>query len=123
MKQTAEGYRKVRAARSQTGDYVLKQVEAHPSPARGLSPHLTCLCAVPSPQIRGTLRFLLGNLDDYSPAAHAVPYPQLPAIDRYLLYKLASLTNEAAAAFDTYQVRRPLYGSANIYPKKMFATL
>ena len=29
-------------------------------------------------KLRGTLRFLLGNLADYDPAAHAVPYAQLP---------------------------------------------
>lgn len=33
-------------------------------------------------KLRGTLRFLLGNLSDFNPATDAVPYQQLPAVDR-----------------------------------------
>lgn len=56
-------------------------------------------------KVRGTLRFLLGNLADYDPRAHAVPYGQLPALDRFLLYRTAQINKELAAAYDTYQVR------------------
>ncbi len=55
-------------------------------------------------KVRGTLRFLLGNLADYDPRAHAVPYDQLPALDRFLLYRTAQINKELAAAYDTYQV-------------------
>jgi hypothetical protein len=57
-------------------------------------------------KLRGTLRFLLGNLADYDPAQHAVPYEALPAVDRWLLAKHAELMAEVADAYDTYQVRR-----------------
>ena len=55
-------------------------------------------------QIRGTLRFLLGNLEDYDPTKNAVEYEKLPAVDRYILYKLGVIISEAASAYDTYQV-------------------
>ena len=55
-------------------------------------------------QIRGTLRFLLGNLDDYKPSENAVDYEKLPAVDKYILYKLGCVINEATAAYETYQV-------------------
>jgi isoleucyl-tRNA synthetase len=55
-------------------------------------------------KLRGTLRFLLGNLADFDPAQHAVPYQQLPAVDRWLLAKHAELMGEVQEAYDTYQV-------------------
>lgn len=55
-------------------------------------------------KLRGTLRFLLGNLADYDPAQHAVPYEALPAVDRWLLAQHAALMAEVAEAYDTYQV-------------------
>jgi isoleucyl-tRNA synthetase len=36
-------------------------------------------------KLRGTLRFLLGNLSDFNPATDAVAYQQLPAVDRQVL--------------------------------------
>ncbi len=57
-------------------------------------------------KVRGTLRFLLGNLADYDPAVHAVPYEQLPSLDRYILFRLSGLMNEISAAYDSYQVRQ-----------------
>ncbi|MEW5304207.1 MAG: hypothetical protein WDW36_006833 [Sanguina aurantia] len=57
-------------------------------------------------KLRGTLRFLLGNLNDYSPATQAVPYESLPAIDRYMLFKLGGLMDEIAAAYESFQFFR-----------------
>lgn len=57
-------------------------------------------------KIRGTLRFLLGNLEDYDPAVHEVPYDALPAIDRFVLYKLGTVIQEASSAFESYQFSR-----------------
>ena len=33
-------------------------------------------------KLRNTLRYLVGSLDDFVPATHAVPIEQLPSIDR-----------------------------------------
>ncbi|EFJ46048.1 hypothetical protein VOLCADRAFT_93543 [Volvox carteri f. nagariensis] len=54
-------------------------------------------------KVRGTLRFLLGNLADYDPQVHAVPYEQLPSLDRYMLFRVSQLMNEVSAAYDSYQ--------------------
>jgi len=57
-------------------------------------------------KVRGTLRFLLGSLSDYKPEQHAVPYAALPAIDRYVLFRLSALMTEVAQAYETYQFYR-----------------
>lgn len=57
-------------------------------------------------KLRTTLRFLLGNLADYNPAAHAVPYEQLPALDRYMLARTGALLADASAAYEGYAFYR-----------------
>ena len=57
-------------------------------------------------KIRGTLRFLLGNIDDYNPSSHEVAYDSLPAIDQFVLFKLGTVIQEASAAFESYQFSR-----------------
>ncbi|KIY94917.1 isoleucyl-tRNA synthetase [Monoraphidium neglectum] len=54
-------------------------------------------------KLRGTLRFLLGSLADFDPAVNAVPYEQLPAVDRYVLARHAEVMDEVQDAYDTYQ--------------------
>lgn len=54
-------------------------------------------------KVRFTLRYLLGNLHDYDPAVHAVPYNQLPATDRYMLSKLAEMVEECEGAYESFQ--------------------
>merc|ERR1719454_2582999 len=36
-------------------------------------------------KLRNTARYLIGSLSDYDPATHAVPYEDLPALDRYII--------------------------------------
>jgi isoleucyl-tRNA synthetase len=53
-------------------------------------------------KLRNTLRFLLGNLAHYEPAL-AVPYADMPELERYMLIRLAELdrvVREGYAAFD-----------------------
>jgi isoleucyl-tRNA synthetase len=57
-------------------------------------------------KIRNTSRFLLGNLHDFDPAKDAVPYDQLPEIDRYVLHRATEVFGEITAAFDSYQFYR-----------------
>eukprot|EP00740_Mantoniella_antarctica_P011531 CAMPEP_0181385712 /NCGR_PEP_ID=MMETSP1106-20121128/22716_1 /TAXON_ID=81844 /ORGANISM="Mantoniella antarctica, Strain SL-175" /LENGTH=1100 /DNA_ID=CAMNT_0023505811 /DNA_START=222 /DNA_END=3524 /DNA_ORIENTATION=- len=53
-------------------------------------------------KLRGTLRFLMGNIGDFDPAANAVPYEELPAFDRYALYRTAAMVKEMEVAYETY---------------------
>jgi isoleucyl-tRNA synthetase len=59
-----------------------------------------------SRKIRNTARFLLSNLYDFDPAKDAVPFEQLPALDRYLLHRLREVCLEITDAFDRFQFFR-----------------
>jgi len=54
-------------------------------------------------KVRGTVRYLLGNLADFDPAQHTVPYDQLPTVDRLTLSKLHALMAECKEAYDSFQ--------------------
>jgi isoleucyl-tRNA synthetase len=54
-------------------------------------------------KIRNTARFLLGNLHDFDPAKDAVPYEQLPELDRYMLHRMTEVFADVKAAFESYQ--------------------
>ncbi|XP_073143957.1 isoleucine--tRNA ligase, chloroplastic/mitochondrial isoform X1 [Henckelia pumila] len=53
-------------------------------------------------KLRGTLRFLLGNLHDWKPI-YAVPHSELPMIDRYALFQLESVVKNIQESYDSYQ--------------------
>ena len=57
-------------------------------------------------KIRGTLRFLLGNLFDFDAAAHAVPVEELPELDRYMLMRSRDVFQAITEAYDQYQFSR-----------------
>ncbi|MEW6079826.1 MAG: isoleucine--tRNA ligase [Thermodesulfobacteriota bacterium] len=52
-------------------------------------------------KIRNTCRFLLGNLNDFSPAADAVPLERMTAVDRFMLFSLAQLIKTLREAYET----------------------
>jgi len=54
-------------------------------------------------RIRNTLRFLLANLADYDPAAHALPVTQWLEIDRYALALAREFENAAKAHYGKYE--------------------
>ncbi len=53
-------------------------------------------------KIRNTARFLLGNLYDFDPAKDMVAYENMPEIDRYILAKLARLTERVLSGYEEY---------------------
>jgi isoleucyl-tRNA synthetase len=57
-------------------------------------------------KIRNTARFLLGNLHDFDPSKDAVPYEQLPELDRYMLHRMTEVFTEVTQAFEKYQFFR-----------------
>jgi isoleucyl-tRNA synthetase len=57
-------------------------------------------------KIRNTARFLLGNLHDFDPDKDAVPYEQLPELDRYMLHRMTEVFAEITDAFDSFQFFR-----------------
>jgi len=57
-------------------------------------------------KIRNTARFLLGNLHDFDPEKDAVPYEQLPELDRYMLQRMTEVFTEVTQAFERFQFFR-----------------
>jgi isoleucyl-tRNA synthetase len=57
-------------------------------------------------KIRNTARFLLGNLHDFDPTKDAVPYEQLPELDRYMLYRMMEVFQDVKDSFESFQFFR-----------------
>ncbi|CAN5657942.1 isoleucine--tRNA ligase [soil metagenome] len=57
-------------------------------------------------KLRNTLRFLLGNLHDFSPAENKVAFAQMEPLDQYILARLAELTAKIRASYDTFEFHR-----------------
>ncbi|MDJ0735721.1 MAG: isoleucine--tRNA ligase [Nostocaceae cyanobacterium] len=57
-------------------------------------------------KIRNTARFLLGNLHDFDPAKDAVPFEELPELDKYMLHRMTEVFSDVTKAFDNYQFFR-----------------
>jgi len=54
-------------------------------------------------RIRNTCRFLLGNLSDFEPKHHAVPYRDLEPLDRWALNRLQELNERVIKAYDAFE--------------------
>ncbi len=54
-------------------------------------------------KLRNTCRILVGNLYDFDPATDAVPYAEIPEIDRYALARYASAAQRVADAYNRYE--------------------
>ena len=54
-------------------------------------------------KIRNTCRFILGNLFDFEPARHALPYDRLEEIDRWLLHQLGQLVARVRESYERYE--------------------
>jgi isoleucyl-tRNA synthetase len=64
-------------------------------------------------RIRNTSRFLLGNLSDFDPAAHAVPPDRMLPIDRYALHCLQELVTRSRKAYDAFEFHVIYHGLYN----------
>ena len=53
-------------------------------------------------RIRNTARFLLGNLDGYAPATHAVPADDMVALDRWIVHRADVLQQRIQDAYERY---------------------
>ena len=58
-------------------------------------------------KLRNTLRFLLGNLHDFTPATDAATdFAKLEPLDQYILTRLASVTDKIRTAYDSFEFHR-----------------
>jgi len=63
-------------------------------------------------KLRNTARYLIGNLADFVPEGQegstAVPYEDLPSLDKWMLGRLGAVMREADEAMDAYQFQRAI---------------
>lgn len=67
-------------------------------------------------KFRNIFRFLLGNLDDFTPADRVTSYDNLEPIDKWVMAKLAEVLNDVNKAYENYKfhyVYRALYEFVN----------
>jgi isoleucyl-tRNA synthetase len=53
-------------------------------------------------RVRNTCRFLLGNLSDFDPSKHNVPYEAMTEIDRFALHRLQEIIKQNIKAYEDY---------------------
>lgn len=54
-------------------------------------------------KIRNTLRYLLGNIDDFDPAKHTVPYDKMFEIDKWAIQQLNNLIYDVTMAYKGFE--------------------
>ena len=67
-------------------------------------------------KIRNTVRYLLGNLNDFDPDTQMLSYENLLDIDRWALYRLKSMIEQVKESFDKYEfskVYKNIYSFCN----------
>jgi len=57
-------------------------------------------------KIRNTLRYLLGNIDDFDPSSHAVEYSRMFEIDKWALRELQKLIRAVTEAYEGFVFHR-----------------
>jgi isoleucyl-tRNA synthetase len=57
-------------------------------------------------KLRNTARYLVGNLADYDPSKDAIPYEDLPSMDKWMLGTMSQVLNEVDDAYSNYQFSR-----------------
>jgi isoleucyl-tRNA synthetase len=57
-------------------------------------------------KIRNTIRYLLGNVDDFDPNEKAVPYERMFEIDKWAMQQLQKLIAEVTEAYETFAFHR-----------------
>jgi isoleucyl-tRNA synthetase len=57
-------------------------------------------------KVRNTARYLLGNLHDFNPATDAIPYAELPLLDRWMLQRTAALIEAVSGDFERFEFYR-----------------
>ena len=57
-------------------------------------------------KLRNTLRFLLGNLHDFSPAENTISFEQMQPLDQYILARLAELDTKMRRAYENFEFHR-----------------
>ncbi len=60
-------------------------------------------------RIRNTARFMLGNIHDFKPEEHSVPYGEMEELDRWALMQLAKVSDRMRRAYEKYDFHLAYY--------------
>ena len=69
-----------------------------------ISEEILARCGEAYRKIRNTARYLISNLYDFDPAAHALPAEQLRPLDRWALGQARAVVRRILAAYETYEL-------------------
>lgn len=73
-------------------------------------------------RFRNTIRFLLGNLNDFDPARDQVAYDQLTPLDQWALNQLGQLIEKTTAAYDAFEFYKVYHSLNNFFALDLSAT-
>ncbi|MGE4132755.1 MAG: isoleucine--tRNA ligase [Bdellovibrionales bacterium] len=73
-------------------------------------------------RFRNTIRFLLGNLNDFDFSKDQVPLAQMTPLDRWALHQLQDLIEKCTAAYDQYEFYKVYHGLNNFFAHDLSAT-
>lgn len=65
-------------------------------------------------RIRNTMRYLLGNLNDFNPQNDTVDFGKMPELDKWAMVKLDNLIKECTTAYDNYDFFK-VYHALNVF--------
>lgn len=57
-------------------------------------------------KIRNTFRYILGNLNGFDPARHAVAEPEMESLDRYMLLRMADVSKDVRRWYEEFQFHK-----------------
>ncbi|MBN1332513.1 MAG: class I tRNA ligase family protein, partial [Synergistales bacterium] len=60
-------------------------------------------------RIRNTIRFLLGNLNDFHPSDDSIEYKELTEMDKWILSRLEKVIEKTTKAYDEYEFHVPTF--------------
>ncbi len=63
-------------------------------------------------KLRNTFRFLLSNLSGFDPVKDAIPWEQMPPLDRYMLGRTRELTEKVLRSYEDFEFHR-IYHALN----------
>jgi len=79
-----------------------------------ISPEILTRLSEAYRRIRNTCRYILGNLSDFEPGRHSVPFAEMPEIDRWALHQLEILKEKVLNAYNDCEFH-VLYHAVNSF--------
>ncbi len=73
-------------------------------------------------RFRNTIRFLLGNVNDFDPAKNQVTYKDMTPLDQWALNQLNQLIEKTTAGYDNYEFYKVYHALNNYFAHDLSAT-